>query len=174
MKLYHYTTSDSFPHILKGIEPRSNPLIVARGISEAELTATVISMKSKRYVVALNHPVCPGWVEHGLYDILINKVMIDYGFAVKLLEFDLEGTDVYVRDHIFWTPTDPLDRFGVNESNVSSRKAYLNSTLPLSDYKGNFKAPEFWIPTPQRNLRVQPLPQRAREIVETRNGYPLD
>jgi hypothetical protein len=129
-------------------------------------------MRDRKYIVALGDPIPSGWVDSGLYNNILRHVMIDVGFSAALFEFDVEDTqEVYVRDHGLFTPTDHTKMLKITDENALQRRDYLNSTIPLSQYQGNFRAPEFWIPSPQSNPRRHSLPQRAIDLIRRINGH---
>lgn len=178
MIVTHYTKWDRVPSIKKtGLEARSDPYWAENPFRAEERTLldelkdiffllapknSFKTLKKKflpRSVVGLLEGTETQWGAYGLWQKLVEhtsgQVKID--FPTPSLD------DAFVREHAYISPRIAKDHFHLawedflcdDAQFYGAVRLYYGSTIPLSEYGGDFLVPEIWIPQkiPAENLR---------------------
>ncbi len=152
--IYHFTSRKKWDAIRKSgvLLPMSSPDNVKADNPDFLKDMTLFD----KYVVGIPDFITPGWKSCGLIDHLVGKTSGEIVLKVPIL--DTRGA--FVREHACVSPARYLKKCGVDLFDMVSRhqvsesdprvqeayKEYLGSTVRLSDYKGDYMAPEVWLP----------------------------
>ena len=158
-KIYHRTPERNWKSIRRDgtLFPRSNPLL---GINKKRLSRGVTdAISSDSYLVGLEDPTSRGWKDFGLMEHLKSYLAREDDY-IEVLEIPiLEESGAFVRDHSIVSSKTFLELYGADFMNGRERNSidkkeiyeehweqYFETTIPLKLYKGDYKAPEIWIP----------------------------
>ncbi len=185
MKVYHYTETANVDQILtKGLKPNTiDPSVlprdgrdyVVRGLYPEDHIAQVnpeffrkelsrfLGMELKHpflFICALLEPEPREWLDLGLMSKLMNQRFFERNKTPVLLEVELFRTGgVFVRDAAI----------NYAETENGSWQGYLDSRVDFEDYRGNFLAPELWIPysISPRFIKEVPVPDSVQRDYES-------
>tara|TARA_Y100000310_G_C20502972_1_gene724949 strand:- start:165 stop:671 length:507 start_codon:yes stop_codon:yes gene_type:complete len=163
-KIIHYTSLENLEKIKSTdfLLPKSDPNIKSLELSER--IQNIVQHNS--YLVGIPQPLEEGWVEYGLMDYLLKHTSGEVVLGVPLFG----NANSFVRDHSFLSPKNFIDQYGEDLAKkvysgkigpkdpriINSVNLYLESTISLEDYGGNYIVPEIWTPqkTPVDNLEI--------------------
>lgn len=163
-KIVHYTSSKNLKMIKDSgiLLPKSNPNVNSFNLSE-RVNGIV---RHDSYLVGIPNPLNSGWVESGLMSYLLKHTSGEVVLGVPLFG----NSKSFVRDYYYLSPQNLIEQYGEDLSQkiyegkidpedprvINSVNLYLNSTISLTDYPGNYFAPEIWTPqkTPLDNLEI--------------------
>lgn len=155
-RVIHFTTEKKFEQIQKERVLRANSQIDGfRYVKRLE----DISVHDK-YLVAIPETSCFNWQEYGFGEDGLRHRFGNVCLRVPILRVD----GAFVRDIVYVSPQTFEEEIGFELKNTTfwnilrygirymlwldfgQRKKYYNSTIRLSDYKDDYKMPEFWLP----------------------------
>jgi len=146
-KIYHYTSKQNFD------------IISRENILEAKTKLPIDDLTLCNFVTGIPAPNHKGWEEYGLMPYLIEHAGGNVIFEIPIHKRRREYT--LVREHALYSPKRFLELFSEDlwvkmysghvtkedqEKITTCENEYISSTVPLNRYKGNFKAPEIWLP----------------------------
>jgi hypothetical protein len=170
-RIFHYTTHEKLEKIMKQgiLMPMSKPF---EGESRKNFSKRVREIvRHNQYLVGLAEPNDEGWRECGLLEYLLKYTKGEVILEVPVLEPEA----AFVREHAMCSPERSIKVCGENvwkyyhgQGQLNWRGTrisrmlwhdYFESTIPLSDYKGDFKAPEIWLyqPTLSEMIKVSTI-----------------
>ena len=154
--IYHFTSRKNWAEIkrLGKLVPHTDIEWVHQPDRFPERAKSICS--EKRYIVGFPKPLHKGWVECGLWDEIFRLIKAEVLLKVKIPN----NSKGFVREHELCSPKGMREKFGADvyfkafsgEISVYDSKIqdslveYMNSSTPLSKYKGNFIVPEIWVP----------------------------
>lgn len=153
--LYHYLSSHKWKTVQEtGFLQPTGPF--NSGISSQEWGEYSIQFP---FPVSEKNTFCfleqnpPSWHEYGLFDLL----MKEFSGGDKVLELNVDSSfmaPLLIRDHSFHSPKmygcspGEWQKREVRNSRPDLREKWCRSTIPLSQYAGNFICPEVLVPFP--------------------------
>lgn len=161
-RIYHYTSNRNWISINQSgmLVPKSNPygrnieLAVEIEVKTSPRVREVITSDS--YLVGIPESSIDAWVECGLMEHLVKHTSKEMVLAVPIL---LEE-GAFVREYKYASPKYMIESAGRDlfkeflEGEISSRAFvhsefwlnYIESTIRLEEYDGQFEVPEIWLP----------------------------
>jgi len=172
--LYHYTNQGR----IQGIYESGFLFPSSRALPSDQKVVDNVSARVKEligdnvYLVGLELFNDPRWKEYGLMETLLGHV--DGRGGIICFEVPIfPGTKGLVREHAYISSKGFIERYGADLFKLAREEKiagddqrfydcwnlYINSTIPLSEYRGDFKVPEIWIAqkTPLDLLKEIPL-----------------
>ncbi len=144
--IYHYTSEKRWKKIME------TKYLIPYSTGESD----ILTMPGNLYTVGLQKPSCNGWWEWDLMKDLMEHTTGEILLEVPIFQNCLE--EGFVREHALYSPKRFKNEHGVHLSLfeiiyvvdhsilAEAWNEYINSTIPLSKYKGNYLAPEIWLP----------------------------
>ena len=159
--IYHYTSRENWKQIQKD------------GILLPKTYDKDNNGRWDVFLVGLEMPKDKRWIQAGLWYELEKYTMMDLLLEIPILDTE-RG---FVREQWHYSPKGLIERHGINlipwrddfeleefgydgrkanELSAESYRDYLNSAVPLAEYDGSFRVPEFWLQqeTPVEKIRV--------------------
>jgi len=153
-RIIHYTSNANWKRIQESglLLPKSVP-----NESHLKLSDRVSSMiQDDAYLVGIPKPLEDGWVKYGLMDYLLEHTTGEVVLNVPILD----SQRGFVRDHAHISPRRFMEQYGEDLWKkffdgevefddpilIEAGNRYLESSVPLDRYAGDYSVPEIWLP----------------------------
>jgi hypothetical protein len=171
MIVNHYTSKEKLDLIRSEgyVRPESDPFLeifrggafgIARGLQGISKRVRETCCNPS-YIVGILEGTEESWFNEGLLELIFMKIrgtdcvgfplkdrQNDSIYCIPLTITQIDG--VFVRDASLWSPKsagmDPLEWQLIGHIRREPKMRYIKSSVPLREYKREFKAPEVWIP----------------------------
>jgi hypothetical protein len=167
-RIFHYTTQEKLKKVKKDgvLLPKSNPFEDENPKKMSKRVRDIV--QHKHYLVGLLSPDDAGWKKYGLLEHLLKYTKGEVILEIPILKAD----DAFIREHALCSPKrsievcgDDVWKFYGGQERLNWRGIrinhmlwldYFESTTRLTEYAGDFKAAEVWVPqeTPADILNV--------------------